>query len=324
VIVASCPLRISLVGGSTDHPRFIEKYKRGSVISFASNLRTYVTIHKDTFGANAIDEKFVLNYSKRESVQTVQEIQNELIRYCLEYFNITEHFNCTLTSDVFSAGSGLASSSSYLQSLIKAICVMRKQSITHAEICRFAELIERKFNPLVGQQDFYGSIGGLKRIDFYETALPQIRFLNNQLFNQMNCYLIYTGILRSSTEILENINIDKSIPLLKDVDDLEHAIEVNDNELFHTIINRSWENKKKTSPQICNHPDLIKLDSKLYDDENVFSHKLCGAGNGGFFLVFTKQNTDDHFSQEYSNIKQISISEIGVDAINFKHEFTKL
>lgn len=324
MIVTSCPLRISLAGGSTDHPKFIEKYKRGAVISFASNLRTYVTIHKDTFGTNAIDERFVLNYSRRESVQTIQEIQNELIRYCFEYFNVTEHLNCSLTSDVFSAGSGLASSSSYLQSLIKAIYVMRNQSITQSEICQYAELIEKVFNPLVGQQDFYGSLGGLKRIDFHENELPQIRFLNQKLFDTMDCYLIYTGILRNSTEILERVNNDESLPLLQDVNDLEQAIKTNDSILFHTIISRSWENKKKTSNLICSHPELVNLDTKLYNDSAVLSHKLCGAGNGGFFLVFSHQNMQEHFFEKYNNIKQISISEIGVDAINFKHEFTKI
>ena len=27
------------------------------------------------------------------------------------------------------------------------------------------------------------------------------------------------------------------------------------------------------------------------ENETVISHKLCGAGNGGFFLVFSKKNT---------------------------------
>lgn len=324
MIVTSCPLRISLVGGSTDHPKFIEKYNTGAVISFASNLRTYVTIHTDIFGANTIDEKFILNYSKREAVQTIQEIQNELIRHCFEYFNVTERFNCSLTSDVFSAGSGLASSSSYLQSLIKAIHVMRKQSITHAEICHFAEIIERRFNSLVGQQDFYGSMGGLKRIDFYKNAPPQIRFLNNTLFGHMDYYLIYTGVLRNSTDVLESIDVDKSVHLLQHVIDLEEAIQTADFKSFHAIISESWERKKETSPHICNNSNLIHLDNVLYNDHNILSHKLCGAGNGGYFLVFALPHTKQQLIEKYKNIQQISISEIGIDSINFKYEFTRI
>ena len=46
MIIASCPLRISLFGGSTDNPYFVKKYGYGSVISFTSDLKTYVTIVK--------------------------------------------------------------------------------------------------------------------------------------------------------------------------------------------------------------------------------------------------------------------------------------
>ena len=154
MIVASCPLRISLVGGSTDHPEFLRRYERGAVISFPSNLRTYITIHRDVFGINTIDENYNLNYSRRETVKNVSDIQNEMLRHCFEYLNV-ERINCSLVSDIYSAGSGLAASSAYLQALIKAIYVWRNESITEFEVCKIAEQIERKFNPLVGQQDFY-------------------------------------------------------------------------------------------------------------------------------------------------------------------------
>ncbi len=54
MLIASCPLRISLFGGSTDNPYFVKQYGYGSVISFTCDLKTYVTIsqikwfHKDT------------------------------------------------------------------------------------------------------------------------------------------------------------------------------------------------------------------------------------------------------------------------------------
>ena len=68
MFVASCPLRISLFGGSTDNPYFVKKYGRGSVISFTSNLKTYVTISQDKFGLNKDKHKYIINYSKREEV----------------------------------------------------------------------------------------------------------------------------------------------------------------------------------------------------------------------------------------------------------------
>lgn len=323
MIITSCPLRVSLVGGSTDHPKFIEKYGFGSVISFASTLRTYVTIHEDIFGTNTIDNNYVINYSKRESVKHISDIQNELIRYCFEYLDVKQ-INCSLTSDIFSVGSGLAASSSYLLSLIKSIHILDDKKITEFEICKMAEKIEKLFNPLVGQQDFYGSIGGLKKIKFYKDEDPEIRFLNTKIFNTLDMYLMYTGVLRSSTSVLESVDIDMSVPLLTDVIDLENAINDCNINQFNDIINRSWENKKKTSQYICENEILVEMDEKLKTDNEVLSHKLCGAGNGGFFLIFTEKNKQLEMEKKYNNIKQITISETGIKSINLKNEFTTL
>ena len=49
---ASCPLRVSLFGGSSDNPFYVEKYGYGSVISFTCDLKTYVTISQDKIGFN--------------------------------------------------------------------------------------------------------------------------------------------------------------------------------------------------------------------------------------------------------------------------------
>src|SRR5574343_245668 len=195
IINAICPLRISLVGGSTDHPLFLKKYKKGMVISFPCNLKTYVTIHKDVFGTNSIANKYIINYSIREEVNSINEIKNELVRNCFNDLNGSQ-INLSLASDVYSSGSGLATSSAYLMSLIKAINVMRDSKITENEIGKLAMKIEKKFNPLVGQQDFYGSIGGLKKISFYEDDNPEIKYLDINIFHLMDAYLLYTGIIR--------------------------------------------------------------------------------------------------------------------------------
>lgn len=318
MIIASCPLRISLVGGSTDHPHFIEKYGKGSVISFSSDLRTYVSIHQDAFGMNSIEHKYSISYSKKECVQNIKDIQNELVRHCFEYLNVDE-MNCSLTSDIYSVGSGLAASSSYLMSLIKAIYVMRNQVITEFEVCKIAEEIEKKFNPLVGQQDFYGSIGGLKLINFYKNNSPSIRFLDTSIFKKMDCYLLYTGILRNSTSVLETIDIDKSFSLLKNVSDLEIAINECDIDSFNQIMQSSWENKKQTSKYICENETLIEIDSKLKNDSDILSHKLCGAGNGGYFLLFAKKNV--YLENRYTYLKKINISESGIKFVNLNNGF---
>ena len=61
--IASCPLRISLFGGSTDNISFVDNYGRGSVISFTTNLKTYIILHEDKIGYNMEGRKYIVNYS---------------------------------------------------------------------------------------------------------------------------------------------------------------------------------------------------------------------------------------------------------------------
>jgi len=134
MIIASCPLRVSLFGGSTDNPYFVDKFGYGSVISFTCDLKTYVTISQDKFGFNKDQHKYIINYSRREEVSTIQEIQNDVVRVVLEHFNMPP-VQVTLTSDAYSQGSGLASSSSYIISLIKACTLFLNDQMTDIEIC---------------------------------------------------------------------------------------------------------------------------------------------------------------------------------------------
>ena len=34
---------------------------------------------------------------------------------------------------------------------------------------------------------------------------------------------------------------------------------------------------------------IREMDAELFDNKSVFAHKLCGAGNGGFFLTFSRK-----------------------------------
>jgi len=204
--IASCPLRISLFGGSTDNPYFIQKYGYGSVISFTPNLKTYVTLSQDRAGFNNIDHKYIVNYSKREEVHDIELIHNELVKTVLQHFYIPPSM-ISLTSDIYSQGSGLASSSSYLISLIKAISIYNGIDMSDVEICKLAYELELKFNPYCGYQDPYGcGIGGFKRLEFIKNGRVKTEILNSEIFNSYDTHLIFTGITRNSKEVLRDIS----------------------------------------------------------------------------------------------------------------------
>lgn len=259
------------------------------MISFASSLRTYVTISRDTFGFNRKDNKYIVNYSRREEVETVDEIYNDIVKGVLTRFSI-DPVTLSLTSDIFSHGSGLASSSSYIISLIKAITTFQKMPMTDTEICSNAYEIELALNPYCGLQDPYGcGLGGFKRLEFKPDRRVTVEFLPSKLFEAYDCHLIFTGVTRDSSSVLKDVSsrIERAVPLLELVDLAYDALLEEKFNLVLSYLNESWEEKKRTSSMIAANPVIRDLDLRLANDDKILAHKLCGAGNGGFFLCFT-------------------------------------
>ncbi len=179
------------------------------------------------------------------------------------------------------------------------------------EICSLAYELERKFNPYCGYQDPYGcGIGGFKKIEFQRNGIVKYDFQSAELFNNYDMYLVFTGVTRNSKKILKDVsgNLDKIPPLL---DTLEVAydslLQKNyDDFLYH--LNISWEQKKKTSSSINENPLIKEIDDYLLNNPLVIAHKLCGAGNGGFFLTFSEKGK---LTLPYSSVK-INVSPDGV------------
>jgi D-glycero-alpha-D-manno-heptose-7-phosphate kinase len=293
MFIASCPLRVSLFGGSTDNPYFVEKYGFGSVISFSCNLKTYISLHEDKLGYNMQGRKYIVNYSKREETEYIGDIKNELVRIVLNYFGCFP-LTVSMTSDAYSQGSGLASSSSYIIALIKCISMFQELHLTDIEICELALKLEQEMNPYCGYQDPYGcGIGGFKKIDFEKGGIIKYDFLSTDLFKHYDAHLVFTGVTRNSKNVLQDVtaNIDKSLPLLKTVDAAYDALKSKDYPKFLELLNHSWEQKKQTSSLITENKEIQTIDKVLTESKDVIAHKLCGAGNGGFFLVFSETNT---------------------------------
>jgi len=302
-IVSKCPLRISLVGGSTDSPSFIKKYGRGSVISFTPNLFTYTSVFRDVNGFNNFDKKYILSYARNEEVSDINQINNELIREALLSFP-PPPCKIILESDIFSSGSGLAVSSSYTVGIVNSLKKFSKLDVQISEICKEAFSIEKKNNPYNGYQDTYGvAFGGLKRLDFYPDETFTIKYLDPWIFDKFDFYLIYTGIKRESSSILKTIDIDKSYPLLDEVDSFTDAIVSCNETSFIEGVKRSWEIKKKTSTSILKNPKLKTLTGLLESHGEILTYKLCGAGGGGYFLAITPKKAKFNFEDSYPWIK---------------------
>ena len=290
MIVSKCPVRISIAGGSTDLDSFILKHGRGSVISFSANIYTYASVFRDKFGQNVLENQYNVVYSKKERVKNSKKIKNELVRAVLEKFSC-EPLSCWLTADVSSAGSGLASSSSYVLSLVHAINKLENLNLNKREIIETSWKLEKTFNPLTGFQDPFGcAYGGLnihqKKID--EDVIS--KKLDASVFNEVSMFLLPTFINRSSTKVLKKVKDNVDHKILDLVDDMLYALENKDVNSFLSLISDGWLIKKNSSPAILGNKKLQDLDTFIESCEDILAHRLIGAGNGGYFLLITKKD----------------------------------
>ena len=80
MIISKTPLRISFIGGGTDH--LINERSYGSVIATSINKFIYLSL------INNHEKKFLINYSLREKVDKINQIRHSIVRETLKYFKI--------------------------------------------------------------------------------------------------------------------------------------------------------------------------------------------------------------------------------------------
>ena len=93
MLITRTPLRISIAGGGTDVKSFYTKHT-GAVVSFAINKYVYVSVNKK------FDGKIRVSYSNTENVDSVDDLQHELVRESMRLFNLKSGLEITYFSDI--------------------------------------------------------------------------------------------------------------------------------------------------------------------------------------------------------------------------------
>lgn len=292
MIVSRCPVRISIAGGSTDLDCFIQQHGRGAVVSFSANIYTYITVFRDTFGQNNIGENYNIVWSRTENVKHRHKIKNDIARVATEYFD-SKPLHCWFTADVSSSGSGLASSSSHMVALTAALNELESANLTKSQIIKKSWQLEKNFNPLTGFQDPYGcATGGLNYHELKVNENVRTEPLDASMFSNFRMWLLPTNFNRSSTVVLNTIKKTINPRLLDMADDMYQAISLQDSQAMLEIVKEGWLLKKSSSGLILGNNDLVTCDNLLESKDYVLAHRLIGAGNGGYFLIFTNKDTE--------------------------------
>src|SRR3989338_3387516 len=118
MILTRAPLRICLGGGGTDVKAYYERFQ-GYVISAAINQYIYIVIHENT------EKTIRLCYSKRELVDSADQVRHPVVREAFKLFNIEEGGFEILSFADIPSDTGLGSSSSFTVGLITALAAFK-------------------------------------------------------------------------------------------------------------------------------------------------------------------------------------------------------
>src|SRR5215475_6106110 len=289
MIITQTPLRIGLLGGGTDLPDYYREHG-GRVLNAAIDKYIYVIV-KQRF-----DSDIYVNYSKKEIVSRVDDLEHELVREAMWMTGVTNGVEITTLADIPSAGgSGLGSSSAVTVGLLHALFAYRGRQVTAEELADRACTIEidRCGKPIGKQDQYIAAHGGIRDIRFGPGDQVMAEELELSSAGrrdlQRNIMLFYTGVTRSANSILaeQTANVKTThdqLDLLRDLAGLAaDRLRCGDVDAVGDAMRKGWEAKRQLAAGISNPEIDMAVDRAL--EAGATGVKLTGAGGGGFLLV---------------------------------------
>ncbi|MGC8863338.1 MAG: GHMP kinase [Armatimonadota bacterium] len=311
MIITQTPLRISFAGGGTDFRDFYEK-QYGSVVSTAIDKYVYVIV-KERF-----DDLIRVGYTRTEMVESVDQIQHELVREVMRMVGIEKGVEISTMADVPSEGSGLGSSSTVTVGLLNALYAYKGESVTAEDLASQACRIEIDIlgKPIGKQDQYIAAYGGLRHFKFYPNEEVEVNTidLNESARQRLNesLLLFYTGVTRNSSEVLteQRSNIARRLSLLIEMrdqaDELARLLKLGTIASLGQTLREGWNRKRRLASAISN--PLIDELVEAALSAGAIGCKVTGAGGGGFFLVCTPPENRAAVRKRLSHLRELPIS----------------
>jgi len=295
MIISKTPLRISFAGGGSDLASFYER-SGGAVVSVTIDKFIYVTVNKK------FDDHLRISYSKTENVPSAKKVKHAIVREILKKLSIDGGVEITSIADIPSKGTGLGSSSSFAVGLLNTLGTYKKE-FTSAEILAqgACEIEIDTLKEPIGKQDQYAAAyGGLNFIQFHQDGSvsvdPIIMLKETRKHLERNILLLYTGITRSASVILQKQNEntksqDKKFEIMQKMVKIAHhmrdELQSNNLDAFGKALHENWMLKKEMASGIST-PEIDEW-YKIGKKNDALGGKILGAGGGGFLLFYAPQ-----------------------------------
>jgi D-glycero-alpha-D-manno-heptose-7-phosphate kinase len=298
-IITATPFRVSFFGGGTDFPGYFDR-RGGLVVATTIRKYSYVAINSLE---RLLEKRFRISYSRLETVDTVDEIQHDIIRATMsEYTALTDDSFVDIHSYAdLPSGTGIGSSSAFTVGLLAALHTLNGIYLSPTELARRAIRIERETLGEVGgwQDQIMAAFGGFNAVWFRDGNFevhPLAVGAERRAVLEASCCLYFTALTRSSAAIQQASFSPANVADKERV--LDHTRELAEEALhvFRTetdprslvrrwgeLLDAAWALKKSMSGGVS----LPEID-RLYDAARragAYGGKIVGAGGGGFLLI---------------------------------------
>lgn len=295
MILAKAPMRVSFFGGGSDIPAHYQRWG-GSTLSMSIDKYVYVAV------GHTPHNHIKVSYAKQETVKRVNEIQNEIVRNALKYFNIESNIEINSFADIPTMGTGLGGSSAFTCALVRALGEYSGHTMNEYDTAELACHIEiRMCGWNIGKQDQYASaFGGMNYIRYFPLGAYDNVTVQRMHPEGIDRYmlLIPTNTTRHAAEILDSINMHEKSSLIMELSKIADEFSVKKPSFFDyaKTLNEAWSMKRDLQKSISS----TAID-ELYNKCLQFGAegaKLLGAGGGGYMLALTedKQKLKDAFA----------------------------
>jgi D-glycero-alpha-D-manno-heptose-7-phosphate kinase len=308
MIITQTPLRISFAGGGTDFPDFFVEHG-GAVVSSAIDKFVYCIV-KERF-----DEKIYVNWTKKEIVDSVEEIEHELVREAMRKVGVAKAVEISFLSDIPAEGSGLGSSSSVTVGVLNALYHFVGETPTAEQLAREACEIEIEIlrKPIGVQDQYIASYGGLRCFEFgpgRAVRTSTVRLSRSGLSDLDNMLMLFfTGKTRQAATILseQKSNIRARTEVLRQMTRQAHEVrqllEADRVDDLGGMLHNGWEAKRKLAQGVSNG-EMDEIYQRAIA-AGALGGKISGAGGGGFFLLCVPSGKRRSVREALSDLREM-------------------
>ena len=316
MIITRTPYRISFFGGGTDYPVWW-KENGGAVLATTINRYCYITC---TPRLPFYDFKYLVSWSENETVNKIDEIIHPSVRECLRFLKI-DHGIDIRTAGELPARAGLGASSAFTVGLLHALYRLRGTTPSPVQLAMESTHVEQDLiGENVGCQDqAMAAIGGLNKIRFNRDGMLGVDpiYLGKERSDQFqsNLMLVFTGIMRSASEVAGTQidetgkgNLSDQLSKMREMVDEGTKILSTSSDLddFGRLLHEGWQLKRSLTTAISNG----EIDN-LYEgvrECGAIGGKITGAGGGGFMLLYASPEAQARIHSRYSNLISVDVS----------------